>query len=145
MAIERQGGPLYPVVAGMARALLATSLPAPARALPTFADPLEDERTGLRRLSEHLLVPVKSGWFLSRGDLLRLADAAACPCGFGSRLQMMEAYFRTAVEHDLLPRAVEVLQAELDVWVEACNTQAPEWSRRALATRAVVQRLIDRA
>ncbi|TNE88187.1 MAG: hypothetical protein EP330_16155 [Deltaproteobacteria bacterium] len=143
-AVERQGGPLYPTLAAMARALMA-DLGVGQSPLPPVSDPLDDERTGLRRLAEHLLVPVKSGWFLSRGDLLRLAEAAESPCGFGSRTQMMEAFFRTAVEHERLPEAVAVLQQELSLWEEATGTLAATWSKRAAQTSAMLARLSEAA
>lgn len=140
VAVERQGGALYPALARMARALLAEHLQEALVELPAFADPLDDDKTGLRRLAEHLLVPVKSGWFLSRGDLLRLAGQAECPCGFGSRVQMLEAYFRTAVEHERLATAVDVLQSELSIWSSE-TAIVPAWAERASATHAMLGRL----
>ncbi|MCO4743784.1 MAG: hypothetical protein KC912_03280 [Proteobacteria bacterium] len=141
VAIERQGGPFYPFVGSMVRELLGRPLNGVAVALPETADPLDNDKTGLRRLSEHLLVPVKSAWFLSRGDILRLASAAECPCGFGSRTQMLEAFFRTAVEHERLPAAVDVLLAELAEWRQVFREQAPAWDARAQLTEAVLKRL----
>lgn len=140
LAVERQGGSVYPALARLARALLA-EVGVGDVDLPEVTDPLDDDRTGLRRLAEHLLIPAKAGWFLSRADLLRLAAVAECPCGFGSRRQMLEAYLRTAVEHGRLAEAVEVLRAELAWWVAESEALAPTWARRAEQTSNVLARL----
>lgn len=141
IAIERQGSSLYGPLAAMTRELLHPTLKDVYITLPPVDDPLDNDRTGLRRLSEFLLVPVKTGWFLSRDDILRLAAAADSPCGFGSRVQMLEAYFRTAVENERLAEAVGVLLDELTVWESAYTEEAPTWAIRAAHTRAVLERL----
>lgn len=141
IAIERQDSGLYGTLARLARELLKPMLAGVPVALPPVDDPLDNPKTGLRRLAEHLLVPVKSGWFLSRGDVLRLAAESECPCGFGSRVQMLETLLRTAVDQDRLGPATDALIGEVAVWQAILDVEAPAWGERVGQTKAVLERL----
>jgi len=116
VAIQRQGSSLYTPVAALAGALLHADLESVAVVLPNFSDPLDHTGSGLRDLADHLMVPVRTGWYLSRLDLQRLSLRSRLPCGFGSRRQMLQALFQTAVQHDEVPRLIEVFVEEARAW-----------------------------
>jgi TorA maturation chaperone TorD len=86
----------------------------PAPELPDAEpDLLDDPRTGLRRIAEHLLTPADSGMFLTRADIARLGRARALPRGFGSRLLMFDNLLHTAVDYGELGALLQQLDALL--------------------------------
>jgi TorA maturation chaperone TorD len=78
-------------------------------------DLLDDPRTGLRRIAEHLLTPADSGVFLTRADIAQLGRERALPRGFGSRLLMLDNLLHSAVDYEQLG----VLLADLDTLLGA--------------------------
>jgi TorA maturation chaperone TorD len=84
--------------------------------LPTDAHALlDDPRTGLRRIAEHLLTAADSGLFLTRADIAQLGRERALPRGFGSRLLMLDNLLHSAVDYD----QIGVLLADLDALLVA--------------------------
>ncbi len=90
-------------------------LPGPvvATVLASAGDLLADERTGLRRIAEHLLTPAASGVFLSRTDIAALGRARELPRGFGSRVLMLDNLLRSAVEYGELAPLLAALDEGL--------------------------------
>jgi putative dimethyl sulfoxide reductase chaperone len=84
--------------------------------LPTDAHALlDDPRTGLRRIAEHLLTAADSGLFLTRADIAQLGRERALPRGFGSRLLMLDNLLHSAVDYE----QIGVLLADLDALLVA--------------------------
>jgi TorA maturation chaperone TorD len=77
-------------------------------------DLLDDPRTGLRRIAEHLLTPADSGMFLTRADIAQLGRERALPRGFGSRLLMFDNLLHSAVDYGQLGALLAGLDALLD-------------------------------
>ena len=116
--------------------------------LVELGDWLADERTGLRRIAEHLLCPAESGVFLTRADVEALARGRELPRGFGSRVIMLENLLRGAAELDGLPALIEDLDVLLArreralADVAEVLSLAPElapWRQALQRTRATLQ------
>jgi TorA maturation chaperone TorD len=119
--------------------------------LPTDAqDLLDDPRTGLRRIAEHLLTTADSGLFLTRADIAQLGRERALPRGFGSRLLMLDNLLHSAVDYgqidvlladlDALLGARERALAELGEKLELDASVAP-WREAIARTRTLVSTL----
>lgn len=133
--------------------------PSPASTLPAEppSDPvalLDEPRTGLAKVAELLVTPIRSGVYLARRDLEMLAQRCELPRGFGGRSGMLERLLRNAAEYGALPRVVSELEGLLDARDEtyASLTQepglavhVPPWRNRVAATRRLLARLRDAA
>ena len=64
---------------------------------PSAAQLLETPETGLSEIVRHLLIPARSGLFLSRGDIMGLARAHSVPSGFGERHGMFLDLIRSVI------------------------------------------------
>jgi putative dimethyl sulfoxide reductase chaperone len=115
-ALGRQSSPFY---AALSRFALELALDHRARLGPPRApvspslwpveDFLADAATGLREVAAFLLVPRRSGVFLSRGELTRAGRLCGVPTGFGSRLDMLHNLLQSAAElNQLGPLLAEI-------------------------------------
>ncbi len=123
----------------------------PATRAPELPEPdahlLDDPRTGLRRIAEHLLTPATSGVLLTRSDIARLGRSRALPRGFGSRLLMLDNLLHSAADlgglGELLADLDSLLAArdgalvELAATLELDAAVAP-WRCALANTRALV-------
>jgi hypothetical protein len=140
VAISRQQSAVYSSIADLTLELVAAELGD--TVLDDVEDPLTNPRTGLRDIASHLLVPARSGWFLSRGTLGALSRSVALPCGFGTRVQMLDTLLRAGVEHGRLSEVVAVLEGELDGWSAAyARWGAVAWRSRLERQRELLSRL----
>ncbi len=60
--------------------------------------PLTDENTGLRDILRYILTPHRSGWFLMRRDIQKLAHALDIPVAPVSRREALETLFYGAID-----------------------------------------------
>lgn len=145
-AVERLGGPFHRALAELTLELTLdhrASLPEPpppASPPALEADPLADEGAGLRRIAEFLVTPARSGLYLARQDVRRLAAADGLPTGFGGRADTLDTLLRTAAEYGALARTVAGLLELLAAGRAACaalertgvsGTEGPVALRRA--------------
>lgn len=111
---------------------------------PMHADPdLENDNTdegpGLDAIVDQMLTPSQVGVFLSRVDILRLAQSLDLPAGILERSLMLKNLFRAAGQYELV---LELLDAITDVIGQADEQYAvwadtySAWSRQAGAWRA---------
>jgi TorA maturation chaperone TorD len=102
-AIERHAGAFYRALAGLTLDLALDQRaelggvrpPAP---LPPVEDPLDDPGAGLARVARYLVTPARSGLYLSRDDVRRIAAANELPTGFGGRADSLETLLRSAAD-----------------------------------------------
>ncbi|MEM7157165.1 MAG: molecular chaperone TorD family protein [Myxococcota bacterium] len=115
---------------------------------------LDEPRTGLAKVAELLVTPIRSGVYLARRDLEALARRCELPQGFGGRSGMLERLLRSAAEYGALPRVVRELNGLLDARDEAyarltqesgLAVHVPPWRHRVAATRRLLARLQDAA
>jgi len=89
---------------------------------------LEGERTGLKEIAAHLLLPISSGIFLTRDDLARLARKLELPRGFGTRDQLLNNLMRAAVSYDRFELLVGAIGDLAREWVKAYEAQMDKYS-----------------
>ncbi|MFO7567051.1 MAG: molecular chaperone TorD family protein [Enhygromyxa sp.] len=116
-------------------------------------DLLADERTGLRRIAEHLLTPAASGVFASRADIAAWGRGRSLPRGFGARVVMLDNLLRSAVEYGELASLLAALDAHLEArdhalagLARACELEpavAP-WREALARTRTLLARLASK-
>ena len=82
--------------------------------LPAAPDILDDPKTGLRDIAEHLLIPAYTGFYLSRADIRGLSRQERLPAGFGSRKIMLTNLLRSAADYDGLQQVTELLAAHVE-------------------------------
>ncbi|MCB9680439.1 MAG: molecular chaperone TorD family protein [Alphaproteobacteria bacterium] len=152
VALERQGDPFYATVGALAVELAAAHDAAPSPViLPPPLDVLDEPKAGLATVARALLVPGRSGWFLSRADLIRLGRAVEVPPGFGPRWKMLEALLVGAVDHGRAREALAALTAEIGTWDEgfagweALGLPVSPWRERLAVTKGALQRLSEAA
>ncbi len=96
-----------------------------------------------RWLAAHLLLPVRSGLFVSRADLARCARQAGLPHGFGDRRQMAATLLDAATRYNQVPPVVDALGAlvagQAGFWDAPANAVLPAparsfWRARLAAT-----------
>ena len=152
VALERAGEALYANVATQLVALgahHAAALSVSAGALPevaTLPELLERPETDLRRVSDALVTPAVSGWWLSHGALDGLGRAVGLPAGFGRRRDRVLALIGGAAEAARLPALIATLDGLADAWgarYEALG--AAPWAARMARTRAGLLALGGRA
>ena len=130
LAVEREpaGHPFYKAVALLTRQRL---LEGAFQSLPCVRDKTdppgeEEEEVGLSQVVRFLLPPARSGFFLSRAKLGRLARAAGMSLPFGSRFDVARALFQTAGERGNVGTVLGLLGEELSVWESAYRSWADE-------------------
>ncbi|MFK7929778.1 MAG: molecular chaperone [Myxococcota bacterium] len=79
-------------------------------------DLLANPQVGIRQICSYLLTPARCGVWWGAADLQRLADQADLACGFGRRQQMMESLWFSAIDHQVVPRLVDVLVGDVQRW-----------------------------
>ncbi len=120
----------------------------------TGALSLDDPRTGLKEIAAYLLAPARSGLYLSRDDISRLARDRGLPRGFGGRRQMLVNLLRTAADYGELGAVVGALSHLAGVWQAAYAARlevtpgipglapiAARWQVRLAETQALLDRL----
>ncbi len=121
----------------------------PAWALPVAISVLDDERAGLRRIAEHLALPVQAGGMLCRSTLVGIGRTLDLPAGFGARADLLEGLFRSAAHYGRVSSLCEALEQQLSGWERSWRTldgaglgllSAP-WHARIAATRGLLRRL----
>lgn len=150
-ALHEEGERFFSTLIDMVQALLLDHLdeelpdpPRPARPEPpSLSARLDDPSVGLREIAEHLVQPARSGVFLSRGALRRLARGVGVPFGFGTRANRLETLLRASAEAEHWPRAIELLEARLEAAARAAS-EAPGggvWKARLSGTRSGLTKL----
>lgn len=122
-AVRRQGVAEASEVAGLLEDLVVGQGGEPEPAADA-EELLSDPGVGLKAVARYLLVPARSGLWLSLHDIQRLADRAELACGFGRRVQMMESLWFSAVDHGRVPELLQVFRDELTVWGDTPRTRA---------------------
>ncbi len=117
---------------------------------PPAVDPgalLDDPRTRLKDVAGWLLVPAKSGVFLSSARIASVAARAGVPAGFGSRLDRLEGVLFAGVDRRALPAVLGALSDELSAW-EARYRELAEvglpcggWRARLVGSRGLLDRV----
>ncbi|MBI4786401.1 MAG: molecular chaperone TorD family protein [Chloroflexi bacterium] len=105
-------------------------------------DPLEAD--DLDAVVARLITPSRTGLFLSKADLARIARDVNLPLGFGDRALMLTSLFRAAGEYERVSNLLGALKAEAHAWNEFYAAEAQEfpaganiaqnWLRRTTAT-----------
>ena len=122
LALEQQSGSaLWGRVARLSLELaaghrLGLGEPAPLAPLPASSLSLDDAETRLRDIVQHLTVPARSGWFLSRRGMAAAAQAADVPAGFGPRHRLLEQALHAAIDHRRQDAFVGALRRQLETW-----------------------------
>jgi len=125
VAVQYHDDPFYEALAGLTLDLIheqytelveGLSTPHVPFSLPSAPALLSEEKTGLREIANFLVIPVHSGFYLSRHQIGKLANQLQLPCGFGSRQQMLLNVFRSAVAYAGLPTLCNTLAAILADW-----------------------------
>ena len=125
LAVKAQGNDFYTAVAELtltlihhhygslqqegASQLLTLTLPQP----PNM---LENDKTGLKDIAKYFITPIYSGIYLSRDDIAELARQLDLPRGFGDRQQLLTNLMRTAVQYDLFPQVLDLLETAVTQW-----------------------------
>lgn len=122
VAIERQGSPLYASLAELLKEIFTPRMTEVQERWVPVEDWLDQPKTGIKDIVAHMLIPDRSGWFLSRSDLIRWSTEVGIPCGFGSRQQMLQGLFMGAVEHREVPQ-----------WLDYVGQECARWGERYLA------------
>lgn len=161
-AVSAQNTPFYSQLAALTTELVSDhataseqqqlAIPLGTFALPTPPDVLAQEKTGLRRIARYLTTPPYSGLFLSRDHIGRLARQLDLPRGFGSREQMLENLLQTAVQYDLLPTALTLLDQTCQTWQEQLHphaetfpTHITPWLQRLQNTQTMLGKIAQEA
>ena len=84
--------------------------------LPEPPQILEHEKTGIKQISEYLLVPAYTGLYISRDTIRQLGNQHHIPHGFGKRHQILTNLFRTAAEYELLNDLIDSLCMICNDW-----------------------------
>jgi hypothetical protein len=123
--------------------------PGPERLTPDTADPEEEVR--LSDVVRYLLSPARSGFFLSRSRLGRMAREIGLGLPFGARFDVAENLFASAGEAARVPELLGVLERERESWDAAYEALAREhpgwapfaaiWRRRAASTKARIEEM----
>lgn len=153
-AVEREASahPFYRALASATRGHL-MDLAAPLRdsseELPIA--PGFEEEIALSDIVRFLLAPARSGLFLSRAKLGRLAKALGMRLSFASRFEVAQLLFGTAGETGRVEELLEAISVEASKWEAAYREwarQAPSWApcasrwlERIAATRLLLQEM----
>lgn len=113
-------------------------------------DPLDDPTVDLREVATFLMLPSRSGLYLSEADARSLGRSDRLPGGFGSRARVLETVFHSAVAYDAMPDVAEALHRVVDEVGRALGAMeddglpagfAEPWLRRLEQTEAVLERM----
>lgn len=131
--------------AGLSPAVVETGI------TPTAHDLLEDDTTSLREIADFLLVPCRSGIYLSRADIGTLGRHLQLPRGFGDRRQTLLNLMRTAAQYDqfrALIRSISGAVAEALLEQQRLREGMPElagfiasWEAKLSWTHGLLSRL----
>lgn len=111
---------------------------------------LDDPRTGLVKVAEALVTPVRSGVYLARRDVETMARRSDMPSGFGPRHGMLERLMRGAAEYGQLPRVLDelalLLHARDDAYAglerePGLGPHVPAWRQRLQGSLRLLERL----
>lgn len=64
--------------------------------------PLEDTKVGLREIAAFVMLPARSGLYLSEADVRAVGKEESLPGGFGGRVLVLETLFRSAAAYGAL-------------------------------------------
>ncbi|MCB9778655.1 MAG: molecular chaperone TorD family protein [Alphaproteobacteria bacterium] len=116
--------------------------------LPPADNLLDDERTGLKRISQRLCVPALAGGMLTAPVLRWIGRDLDLPGGFGKRWQVLESILAAAAHYSAVPQALDALEHELDRWEavhQRVDQDLPEhagpWRARIAGTRQMLAQL----
>ena len=119
--------------------------------LPDLPFLLDNDKTGLKEISNYLTTPAYSGFFLSRDHISRIARQHQLPRGFGNRTQMLTNLMKTAVQYDQFPTIISSLQntatdfsKQLENISKNYSHQAPKifpWQRRCQTTIQLLEQI----
>lgn len=111
-------------------------------------DLLDRERTGLATISRHLCVPAMAGGFLGTAALRLLGRSLDLPRGFGKRWQELESLLQAAAHYSAVPRVIDGLLGELDLWERSwavldgeLSPLAAPWLERIAESRVLLRRM----
>jgi TorA maturation chaperone TorD len=102
--------------------------------------PAFEEEIALSDIVRFLLAPARSGFFLSRAKLGRLAKALGMRLSFVSRFEVAQLLFGTAGETGRVEELLEAISAEAGEWEAAYR----EWARQAPSWAACASRWLER-
>lgn len=92
----------------------------------------------VRQLVRWLSIPAKSGFYLSADDIRRLGATLNIRVTPFGRANGLEQFLRSAALDDLLPQALELLEAEMRAHLDAYRRlglpQVDAWHKRGSAT-----------
>lgn len=117
--------------------------------LPPLEAILEDERAGLRRIAEHLALPVQAGGCFCRSTLVGIGRTLELPAGFGTRADLLEGLLRSAAHYGRVPALCAALTEQVAAWDQAWATLdeaglaplAAPWHARIADTQRLLARL----
>jgi hypothetical protein len=125
--VERHGGPFHRTVAALTLELALDhrrGLVLPPALDPPLAhggpDPVHEPSAGLRDVAAFLVAPARSGLYIARDDVRRMAAADRLPTGFGGRADALETLLRAAAEYGALQGVVDGLAALMQAGAERC-------------------------
>lgn len=115
----------------------------PVWSLPATVAVLEDPRTGLRGIAEHLCLPCQAGGYLTRTAITRLSRSLDLPMTFGARPDLLEGLFCAAAQYDRIPDLCTALDTVLGSWDAgyAASPASAPWRDRVATTRGMLDRL----
>lgn len=125
---------------------------APSPPITDLPDPSLDEQN-LNSIVAYLLSPARSGIFLRKDDLTRIARETGLPVRFGDRTGMVRSLFIAAGESQSVQLLLPTLQMETQRWLErymiaekenpSMATSARAWLDRAQRTSVYLERMRD--
>ncbi len=104
---------------------------------------LEDEKTGLKQIAGFLVTPPRSGIYLGRDELARLARQMNLPRGFGGRQQILLTLLRSAGQYDAWEGLLDALRGVTAAWGDEYEQYATSWPAVAPIAAAWRQRTED--
>ncbi len=129
-AVERAARQdFYRVLARETRQWLFENAGASPSNLPaTNASLIADDDTGLDSVVMLLLTPARSGIYLNKDDLRRIANQVDVPISFGDRWLMLRSLFQAAGEYGKIGELVRLLITETDSWMGCFSDDARTYS-----------------
>lgn len=158
-ALSDEAAPEIAAVVELAMALVAPGTPldpedAAAWTLPDAPHPdalLDDPRTGLARIAEHLAIPARSGWWIGRGAIDRWAASADVGRGFGERRRTLHVALAGAAERGRLSELLDHARRDAAAWDSALGEarklgfDTRPWTDRLSGTRVLLDRMAQAA
>ncbi|MCO5207142.1 MAG: molecular chaperone TorD family protein [Anaerolineae bacterium] len=121
--------------------------------LPSAPNILDDERSSIKDIVRFLAIPAYSGLWFGRNTIIKLGRDCNLPRGFGGRIDMEMALFRSAVAYDeveTLLSAIGALAAQWSTHYRAMQTGATHlesfialWDRRVQDTGNMLARMVQ--